>query len=319
MNELIDKDYLNDLKTIKETIRQNQNKVMVIANSAMIMTYYKIGAIINKRKAWGNKYIQKLSEDLKEYGKGYSYDQLKRMSRFAREFSIDEIRAQAAPQIPWFTLVVIISKSKSHDEIKWYIAQTHKFGWSRSQVIKQFENKAYERNLIEPDTSPTIKSDNSVSELFKDSYVFDFLNKDNTRTEELAKNSLSDNVVSFIKELGPGFTLVDKEFKIVTPTNKAFYIDLLMYHIKLHVYIIIEIKNREFRPQDLGQLLFYVNAVDDLERVEGDNESVGLILCKNADRYTARTTLSGINKKIGISKYKILEELPSYLERRLKE
>lgn len=320
MNELIDKDYLNDLKTIKETIRQNQIKVMVIANSAMIMTYYEIGTIINKRKTWGSKFIQKLSEDLKEYGKGYSCRNLKLMSQFALNFTDNEIRQQPVAQIPWGTLInAIILRSKSHKEMLWYINQTHKFGWSRSQVLKQFENKAYERNLIEPDTSPTIKSDNSVSELFKDSYVFDFLNKDNTRTEELAKNSLLDNVVSFIKELGPGFTLVDKEFKIVTPTNKAFYIDLLMYHIKLHIYIIIEIKNREFRPQDLGQLLFYVNAVDDLERVEGDNESVGLILCKDADRYTARTTLSGINKKIGISKYKILEELPSYLERRLKE
>lgn len=319
MNELIDKDYLNDLKTIKETIRQNQNKVMVIVNSALIMTYYEIGTIINKRKTWGSKYIQKLSEDLKEYGKGYSIQNLKFMCQFSDIMNRMENGLQVASQIPWFTIVRIIGKSKSNEEILWYINQTHKFGWSRSQVIKQFENKAYERNLIEPDTSPTIKSDNSVSELFKDSYVFDFLNKDNTRTEELTKNSLSDNVVSFIKELGPDFTLVDKEFKIVTPTNKAFYIDLLMYHIKLHVYIIIEIKNREFRPQDLGQLLFYVNAVDDLERVEGDNESVGLILCKDADRYTARTTLSGINKKIGISKYKILEELPSYLERRLKE
>ncbi len=174
MNELINKDYLKDLQTIKETIRQNQNKAMVIVNSAMIMAYYEIGTIINKRKTWGSKYIQKLSEDLKEYGKGYSVPNLKRMSNFANEFSIEEIGSQPASQIPWFTIVIIMSNSKSHKEMIWYINQTHKFGWSRSQVLKQFENKAYERNLIEPDTSPTIKSDNSVNELFKDSYVFDF-------------------------------------------------------------------------------------------------------------------------------------------------
>ena len=91
MNELIDNDYLNDLKTIKETIRQNQNKAMVIANSAMIMTYYEIGTIINKRKKWGSKYIQKLSEDLKEYGKGYSYDNLNYMRKFSKEFTVQEI------------------------------------------------------------------------------------------------------------------------------------------------------------------------------------------------------------------------------------
>ena len=100
MNDVISNDYINDLNKIKETIRQNQNKAMVIVNSAMIMTYYEIGVIINKRKTWGNKYIQKLSENLKEYGKGYSYEQLKRIARFADIFSYEEIRSQPVTQIP---------------------------------------------------------------------------------------------------------------------------------------------------------------------------------------------------------------------------
>ena len=319
MNELINKDYFTDLNKIKETIKQNQNKAMVIVNSAMIMTYYEIGTIINERKTWGSKYIQKLSEDLKEYGKGYSYDQLKRMAQFASIFTTDEIRGQAVPQIPWSTLIKIIKKSKSHEEMLWYINQTYKNKWSRSTVLKQFEAKAYERGIIEPVTTPSIKNDGIINELFKDTYVFDFLNDKNTKTHEELKNSMLDNIVSFIKELGPYFTLIDKEFKIITPTNKSFYIDLLMYHVKLHVYIVIELKNRKFKPEDLGQLLFYVNAVNDLEKTEIDNETVGLLLCKDADNYVAKTTLNGIDKKIGISKYKILEELPSYLEKRLKE
>ena len=116
-NQFLEKDYFNDLKLIKETIRQNQNKAMVVVNSAMIMTYYKIGTIINERKSWGSKYIEKLSNDLSEYGRGYSYDQLKRMAQFANEFKLDEIRAQPVPQIPWSTLIVIMKKSKSHEEM----------------------------------------------------------------------------------------------------------------------------------------------------------------------------------------------------------
>ena len=115
MNEILDKDYLYDLNKIKETIRDNQNKAMVVVNSAMIMTYYEIGTIINQRKTWGSKYIEKLSNDLKEYGKGYSASNLKRMMRFADEFLFEEISAQPARQIPWFTLIEIIQKSKSHD------------------------------------------------------------------------------------------------------------------------------------------------------------------------------------------------------------
>lgn len=95
--DALEKDYLNK---IKETIRINQNKAVVVVNSAMIMTYYEIGTIINKRKAWGNKYIQKLFNDLKEYGKGFSYESLKKMSQFANEFTREEIRLQPATQIP---------------------------------------------------------------------------------------------------------------------------------------------------------------------------------------------------------------------------
>ena len=135
MNEIITNDYLCDLQKIKETIRTNHNKAMVIVNSAMIMTYYEIGTIINMRKTWGSKYIQKLSEDLKEYGKGYSVQNLKFMSQFANEFYNDRIGLQVASQIPWFTLVRIIIKSKSHEEMLWYINQTHKNGWSRSTFM----------------------------------------------------------------------------------------------------------------------------------------------------------------------------------------
>ncbi len=86
-NNIFEKDYFNDLQKIKETIKTNQAKAMVVVNSAMIMTYYEIGTIINKRKTWGSKYIQNLANDLKEYGKGYSIQNLKRMSQIASEFS----------------------------------------------------------------------------------------------------------------------------------------------------------------------------------------------------------------------------------------
>ena len=143
-NNIFEKDYFNDLQKIKETIKTNQAKAMVVVNSAMIMTYYEIGTIINKRKTWGSKYIQNLANDLKEYGKGYSTQNLKRMSQIASEFSYSEFSSQAVSQIPWGTLVtVIIPKSKSHEEMLWYINQTHKNGWSRSMVLNQIAMKAY--------------------------------------------------------------------------------------------------------------------------------------------------------------------------------
>jgi predicted nuclease of restriction endonuclease-like (RecB) superfamily len=130
----------------------------------MILTYYEIGTIVNQRKVWGNKYIERLSNDLKNYGKGYSITNLKYMMRFANEFDYLEISQQLADQIPWFTLVKIITKSNSYNEMLWYINQTHKNGWSRSMVLNQFKLKAYERSLIDPETSPNITSSTELPE-----------------------------------------------------------------------------------------------------------------------------------------------------------
>ena len=314
----IEKDYFDDLKKIKETIRQNQNKAMFYVNTQMILTYYEIGKIINERKTWGSKYIQNLANDLKEYGKGYSVQNLKYMTLFAKEFSYDEISQQPVGQIPWGTLVtVILPKSHSHEEMLWYINATYKNGWSRSMVLNQIAMKSYERSLIKSDTTKPIKADEVTTEIFKDTYVFDFLDKEKIKTEKDLKNQMIDNIIKFLQELGPGFSLVGKEYRLVTPTNKEFYIDLLMYHTKIHAYVFIEVKIGEFEPRDLGQLIFYVNAIDDLEKTDEDNDTVGLLLCKDADSYVAKTSLNKSQMKLGISKYKLIEELPEYLEKRL--
>ena len=319
-NEVIEKDYFKDLQEIKEAIRTNQNKAMVVVNSTMIMTYYEIGTIINKRKIWGSKYIKNLANDLKEYGKGYSYENLYRMSKVSEEFSNEEIMSHPVTQIPWSTLVtVIMAKSSSHEEMVWYINETHKNGWSRSMVLNQIALKAYDRSLIEPTTSNITKSDDLSNELFKDTYVFDFLDKNNIKNEKDLNDQMIDNIIKFLQELGPGFSLVGKEYKLVTPTNKEFFIDLLMYHTKIHAYVVIEVKIGEFTPADLGQLIFYVNAIDDLERTERDDETIGLLLCKEADSYVAKTSLNKSQLHLGISKYKFIEELPEYLNRKLKE
>ena len=318
-NEVIEKDYFKDLQEIKEAIRTNQNKAMVVVNSAMIMTYYEIGTIINKRKTWGSKYIKNLANDLKEYGKGYSYDQLKRMAQFANEFSVQEIGAQPVPQIPWSSIIVIMQKSSSHEKMLWYINETYKNGWSRSMVLNQIAMASYERSLIEPTTSNITKSDDLSNELFKDTYVFDFLDKNSIKNEKDLKDQMIDNIIKFLQELGPGFCLVGKEYKLVTPTDEEFYIDILLYHTKIHCYVVIEVKIGKFHPADLGQLIFYVNAIDDLERTERDDETIGLLLCKEADSYVAKTSLNKAQLHLGISKYKFIEELPEYLNKKLKE
>lgn len=315
MEQKLENVYLDDLKQIKDTINENRNKAMVVVNSAMIITYYRIGVIINQRRVWGNKYIKKLAEGLAEYGKGYSTDQLKRMSRFAGLFTENEIRAQPVHQIPWSTIVEIMRLSSSKEEMMWYINQTYNNRWSRSTVLRQFKLQAYQRQLIAPKGSEK----EVVRDIVKDTLAFDFISKDEISGEKDLKNKLLDNIIVFLQELGPGFALVGKEYRLVTPTNKNFYIDLLMYHTKVHCYVVIEVKVDDISPADFGQLNFYVNAINDLEKIEGDNDTVGILLCKSADQYVVQTSMGGIKTPIGVSKYKLLEELPLYLSKKLNE
>ena len=314
----IDKSYLIDLRKIKETISENRYKALVAVNSTMIMTYYKIGTIINERKEWGNKYIQRLAEDLKEYGEGYSFENLRKMSFFASLFTEKEIWLQPVTRIAWGTIIQIVSKSSSREEMLWYINQTYENKWSRRAVVEQFKAKAYERKLIKPQVTEIVEKDAQLKEVFKDTLSFGFLGSVDIANEKDLKDRLVDNIILFLQELGPGFSLVGREYKLVTPTKKNYYIDLLMYHTKIHAYVVIEVKIGEFHPSDIGQLHFYINAINNLEKTDIDNQTIGILLCKTADNYAVKTTLDGITSPIGISKYKLLDDLPNYLLEKMK-
>ena len=318
MENTIDKSYLMDLEKIKETISENRYKALVVVNSAMILTYHKIGTIINERKEWGNKYIRRLAKDLEEYGKGYSFPQLMKMSQLAKTFSNDEILSQPVIKISWSSLIEIMNKSSSKEEMFWYINQTYKNKWSRRVIAEQFKTKAYERKLIEPQVTEIVEKDAQLKQIFKDTLSFDFLGKLEIKNERDLKDRLLDKIIFFLQELGPGFSLVGREYKLVTPTGKNYYIDLLMYHTKIHAYVVIEVKIGEFQPNDIGQLHFYINAINDLEKSEIDNQTIGILLCKDADNYVVKTTLEGISAPIGISKYKLLDNLPNYLLEKMK-
>ena len=317
--QILENEYSKELERIKTTIVENQNKAIRVVNSAKIINNYEIGTIINERKVWGNKYIERLSKDLKEYGDGYSKRNLEYMMQLANTFTFDEITKQGVSQIPWGSIVKIMQKSKNHKEMIWYINQTFKNGWSRSVLLFQMDMKAYERSLIEPITTEVINtsSEDLINELFKDTYVFDFLDKEKIKSEKDLKKQMINNIIKFLQELGPGFSLVGKEYKLITPSDETFYIDILLYHTKIHAYVVIEVKIGKFHPADFGQLIFYVNAIDTLEKTDLDEPTIGLLLCKEADTFVAQTTLKNNYSKIGISQYKFIEELPEYLKNRL--
>ena len=188
--EFLEQEYFIELQRIKNTIKQNQNKAMVIVNSAAIINNYEIGTIINERKVWGNKYIERLANDLLEYGNGYSKRTLHYISKFADNFKYEEIMQRGVAQISWRTIIIIISKCKTHEEMLFYVDLAHKNGWGKDMISNQIAMKAYERSLIEPTTTEIVHASNDelINEIFKNTYAFDFLDKEQIKSEKDLKS-----------------------------------------------------------------------------------------------------------------------------------
>lgn len=297
---------------------------MQIVNKELIFMYWHIGKIIGDNSKWGNKFIDSLSIDLKlEFPKvtGFSVRNLKYMKKIAEEYPDFEFVQQVVAQIPWGHNIILMDKVKNIEERKWYIKQSIINGWSRSLLTMQIESKLYERQVVAekvtnfPATLPDIQSDLAIQTM-KDPYLFDFISLKGKVKEIEIEKAMIDKIKDVLIELGKGFAFVGEQYKI-TVSEKDYYIDLLFYHLKLKCYVVVELKAREFEPTDAGQLNFYLSAIDDLVKDKTDNATIGLLLCKNKDNFTAEYALRNISSPIGVSEYKLLEDIPEYLKSQL--
>ena len=323
-NEIDIGKYKQIFENIKQEVLKSQYKAMQIVNKELIFMYWHIGKIIGDNSKWGNKFIDSLSIDLKlEFPKvtGFSVRNLKYMKKIAEEYPDFEFVQQVVAQIPGGHNIILMDKVKNIEERKWYIKQSIINGWSRSLLTMQIESKLYERQVVAekvtnfPATLPDIQSDLAIQTM-KDPYLFDFISLKGKVKEIEIEKAMIDKIKDVLIELGKGFAFVGEQYKI-TVSEKDYYIDLLFYHLKLKCYVVVELKAREFEPTDAGQLNFYLSAIDDLVKDKTDNATIGLLLCKNKDNFTAEYALRNISSPIGVSEYKLLEDIPEYLKSQL--
>ncbi len=316
--------YKEIFENIRNEILKSQYKAIQTVNKELIFMYWHIGKIIVDNSKWGNKFIDNLSMDLKlEFPNitGFSIRNLKYMKKIAEEYPDFEFVQQFVAQIPWGHNIILLDKVKDIEERKWYINQSIINGWSRSLLMMQIESKLYQRQVIAkkvtnfPMTLPDMQSDLAIQTL-KDPYIFDFISLKGKVKELEIENAMIDKIKDVLVELGKGFAFVGEQYKI-TVSEKDYFIDLLFYHLRLKCYIVVELKAREFEPTDAGQINFYLSAIDDLVKDETDNPTIGLLLCKNKDNFTAEYALRNINSPIGVSEYKLLEDMPEYLQAQL--
>ena len=317
--------YFEVLNDIKKTLMTTRNRIVENVNKDLVLMYYNIGLKLIENNKWGSSFIDMLAKDLKrEFPtlKGMSARNLRYLQKFATEFDNDEFLQHDVAKLPWSSLTTIMDRVKDKEQRKWYIIESIENGWARPVIIHQIASKLYERQaLLENKTTNfdnTLPSPNNeqVKELLKDPYIFDFITADKDSKELDIERELTANITKLLLELGDGFAFVGKQYHLEIE-KEDYYIDLLFYNLKVRSYVVIELKTTEFKPEYAGKLNFYLSAVDKYIKDENDNPTFGILLCKDKKKVTAELALKDINKPIGVSEYKILSEIPEFLENTL--
>ncbi len=311
--ETIPSEYGEWFISLKRQIRSAQQRAALAVNHELVQLYWNIGQSIllhKNRYGWGAKVIKRISEDLRrEFPeiKGFSVRNLDYMCLFAGSWTHDEIAQAPLAQLPWYHLISLLSKLSTKDERLKYASLAVQHGWSRNVLVHHIELRTAERmGIAQNNFEVTLEQPQSdlARESLKDPYKLEFLGLSaNVRERELER-ALVSRLSDFLLELGTGFAFVGKQVHLEVG-GEDFYIDLLFYHIKLHCYVVIELKTTDFKPEHLGQLGFYVTAVDEQMRSAQDAPTIGLLLCKNKNRVVAEYALRDANRPIGISKYEL--------------
>lgn len=317
------KDYKQWLSEIKQHIRQSQIKAAVRVNTELLRLYWHLGKEIAERRAeakWGNGFFNTLSRDLKADFpdmQGFSPTNLKYCKRFYLFYSqSDTIHHQVGDElispifsIPWRHHIEILTKCRTIDEALFYVGKTLENGWSRAVLLNFLDARLFEtqgkaltnfrKNLPEP-------MSDLAQQTLKDPYNFDFLTMRENYNERELEDALTTNITRFLLELGSGFAFVGRQVRLEVNGNE-YFIDLLFYHLKLRCYTVVELQVTEFKPEYLGQLGFYVTAVNRQFKRTEDNPTIGLIICKTKDRVVAEYALEGTNQPLGISQYDLMK------------
>lgn len=312
-------DWLVELKT---RIHIAQQRAALAVNRELVLLYWQIGRDILARQSnegWGTKVIERLAQDLRNAFpdmKGFSPRNLKYMRTFAEAWPDSEFVQEALAQLPWYHQLALLDKLKTGEERRWYAAKAIEHNWSRNILVMQIETRLRERtgkavtnfgkNL------PAPQSD-LARESLKDPYRLDFLGLGEDAQERAIEAAIVQHITQFLIELGAGFAYVGRQVHIEVG-GEDFFIDLLFYHLKLRCYVVIELKASSFKPEHVGQLGFYMTAVDSQVKTEQDGPTIGLLLCKSKNKVVAEYALRDSSKAMGVAEYQLIESLPTELQ-----
>ena len=314
---VIPSDYSVWLETLKGQITAARSRAALAVNAELIQLYHRIGREILERQTnhgWGSKVIVRVADDLKAAFpdmKGFSPRNVKYMRYFAEHCPEGNFGQQAAAQLPWFHIVTLLTKAEP-EQREWYALQCVSLGWSRLSLEQNLTSRLHARQgAAVSNFSLRLPPPHSAlaQETLKDPYLFDFLGLANDAHEREIENALIRHITRFLIELGSGFAYVGRQFRLEVGGDE-FFIDLLFYHTRLKCYVVIEIKGGAFKPAHIGQLNFYLSAIDAQVKAADDKPTIGLLLCRSKNSVVAQYAVNGIDKPIGIAEFDLLRKLP---------
>jgi predicted nuclease of restriction endonuclease-like (RecB) superfamily len=312
-------DWLTDLKA---RIHTAQQRATLAVNRELVLLYWQIGCDILARQAeqgWGAKVIERLAHDLRAAFpemKGFSRANLMYMRAFAEAWPDAGIVQQAVGQLPWGHNLVLLTRLKDPQQRLAYAQAAITHGWSRNVLNIHIETHLLERTgkaITNFEVSLPKPQSDLARESLKDPYRLDFLGLSREAGEREIENALVKHVTEFLLELGAGFAFVGRQV-LLDVGGDEFFIDLLFYHLKLRCYVVIELKGGKFKPEHLGQLSFYLTAVDAQVKHPQDGPTIGLLLCKSKNKVVAEYALRNNSQPIGVSEYHLVESLPAELQ-----
>ncbi len=317
----IDESFFAEVKNI---IEQGRQRAYASVSHLMIDTYWKIGERIvlqeqngKERADYGTQLIAQLSEELtRAYGKGFSRRNLQYFKSFYLTFNDLEIMQSRLHNLTW-THIIQTLRVNAPVAIRWYLSTASQEMWSVRTLDRNISTQYYERHFQQPQIAENTKGGvaGNKLELLKSPIVAEFLGfkKDDSYSETDLESAIISHLQEFIMEMGRGFAFMGRQ-ELIRTANNDYFIDLVFYNVVLKCYVLIDLKIGKITHQDVGQMDMYVKMYDDLKRTEGDNPTIGIVLCSETDADIAKYSILKGNEQLFASKYKLY--LPSEQELR---
>lgn len=305
-------------------IEQARQKAFRAVNRELIEMYWQVGKFVSekvKSNAWGKSIVQEFANYVqsKHVGiKGFSAQNIWRMKQFYETYAGNEKLSPLVRELPWTNNILIMVSAKTDEAREFYINLSIKNGYSKRELERQLDSMLFERTMISKQVNQLQLSKHEELASLRDSYVLEFLDIPDSHSELDLQKAISSNLKDFILEFGKDLSFMGQEYRLQVG-NTDFFVDLLFFNRELQCLVAIELKTEKFKPEHLGQLEFYLEALDRDIKKPNENPSIGLILCASKDETVVEYALSRSLSPALVAEYKLHLPDKAILENKLRE